>query len=45
MNEIWPSIQIIFEQKEMIEQVNDAIYKSTKEFAGMPETTNNIMRF
>ena len=45
MNEIWPSIQIIFEQKDLIGLVSDAIEKSNKDLVGMPETTNHIIIF
>ena len=45
MNEIWPSIQIIFEQRDLIGIVNDAIDKENRELAKMPKTTNNIIKF
>ena len=45
MNEIWPSIQIIFYQRDLIGLVSDAIDKTNRELIDMPETTNNIIKF
>ena len=45
INEIWPCIQIIFEQKELRENANDAITKIKEEIGDKPTTANNIIKF
>lgn len=45
MNEIWPNIKIIFEQKELIEKAREAISTTNEELADMPTTTNKIIKF
>lgn len=44
MNEIWPSIQIIFEQKELVEKDREAISATNEELGDMPATTNKIIK-
>ena len=45
MNEIWPSIQIIFEQKKLVEKAKEAISTTNLELGYMPTTTNRIIKF
>jgi len=45
MNEFWPSIQIIFEQKELLEKAKEAISATNTELGDMPATTNRIIKF
>ena len=45
INEIWPCIQIIFEQKELIKRATDAITDIKQELGEMPTTTTNIIKF
>ena len=43
--EIWPCIQIIFEQKELIKRAFDVITNIKQELREMPTTTTNIIKF
>lgn len=45
MNEIWPNIQIIFEQKELVEKAKDVISTTNLELGYMPATANRINKF
>jgi len=45
MNEIWSSIQIIFEQKELVEKPKEAISITNQEPGDIPATTNRIIKF
>ena len=45
VNDIWPSIQIIFEQRDLIEVVKIAIEKTNEELGDKPQTANKIIRF
>jgi len=45
MNEIWPSVQIIFEQKELVEKAKESISDTNVEFGDMLTTTNRIIKF
>ena len=45
LNEIWPSIQIIFEQKELIQKENEAIATIKAQIGYKPATTKNIIKF
>ena len=44
-NEIWPSIQIIFEQKELIEKSTKTIVQGREKLGEMPTEASNIIRF
>lgn len=43
MNEIWPSIQIIFEAKELIEKATETIVKGREKLGEMPTKAANII--
>ena len=45
MDEIWPCILIIFEQKELMEKAKQAVSTINTELGDMPTTTNNIIKF
>ena len=45
MNVIWPSIQIIFEQKELIEKTTETIVQGMEKLGEMPTKVANIIRF
>jgi len=45
MNEIWPSIQIICEQKEFVEKAKEAISATNTELGDMTTTKNRIIKF
>ena len=45
INEIWPCIEIIFEQKELIKKANDAITDMKEDIGDMPTIANNIIKF
>lgn len=45
MKEIWPYIQIMFEQKELGEKANTAISEIKDQLGTMPATTNRIIIF
>jgi len=45
MNEIWSTIQIIFEHKELVEKDKEAISATNLEPRDMPSTTNKIIKF
>lgn len=45
MSEIYPIIQIIFEQKELVEKTKEAISSTNLELGDMLVTTNRINKF
>lgn len=45
MNEIWPSIHIIFKQKELLEKATETIVQGTEKLGEMPTEAANIIRF
>ena len=45
LNEIWPSIQIIFEQKELIQKANEFIATIKSYLGYMPVIANTIIKF
>lgn len=45
MNEIWPSIQIIFQKKQLVEKAKEAISATNIEFGDMPTIANRFIRF
>jgi len=45
MNDIWPNIQIIFEQKKLAEKAKEAISTTDLELGDMFTTTNRIIKF
>jgi len=45
MNEIWPNIQVIFEQNELVEKAKEAISTTNLELGDIPATTNRIIKF
>ena len=45
MNDIWPSIQVIFEQIELIKVATQAIQKVKEELGDMPEDANRLIHF
>jgi len=45
MNEIWPSIQIIIKQKELIEKATQTIVQGREKLGEMPTEAINIIRF
>jgi hypothetical protein len=45
INEIWPMIQIMFEQNELLQRSKQAIEKIRLELGDMPTQANEIIRF
>jgi hypothetical protein len=45
INEIWPMIQIMFEQNEFLQRSKQAVEKIRVELADMPTQANEIIRF
>jgi len=45
MHEILPSIQIIFEQKELVDKSKEAILATNTELGDMPAIENIIIKF
>ena len=45
MNEIWPMIQIMFEQNELVLRSKKAIEKIRVELGDMPTQANEIIKF
>jgi hypothetical protein len=45
INEIWPMIQIMFEQNELLQRRKQAIEKIKVELGDMPTQANEIIRF
>jgi hypothetical protein len=45
MNEIWPMIQIMFEQNELVQRSKQAIEKIRVELGDMPTQANEIIKF
>jgi len=45
MNEILPSVQIIFEQKELIEKATETIVQGREKLGEMPTKASNIIKF
>jgi hypothetical protein len=44
INEIWPMVQIMFEQKELVERSGQAIEKIKGELGEMPTEATEIIR-
>ena len=45
INEIWPMVQIMFEQNELLERSKQAMEKIRMELGDMPAQANEIIRF
>ena len=45
VNDIWPSIQVIFKQKELIKEASDAIQKVKEELGKKLEEATEIIKF
>jgi len=45
VNDIWPSIQVIFEQKDLIKEATEAIQKVKEELGNKPKEANEIIKF
>ena len=45
INEIWPSIQIIFEKKELIEKATETIVQRSEKLGEIPTEASNIIKF
>ena len=45
MIDIWPSIQIIFEKKELIERSNEAIEEVKKQLGDNPNEPIDLIKF
>jgi hypothetical protein len=45
INEIWPMVQIMFEQNELLERSKQAVEKIRNELGDMPAQANEIIRF
>jgi hypothetical protein len=45
INEIWPMVQIMFEQNELLERRKQAVEKIMMELGDMPSQANEIIRF
>ena len=44
VNDIWPSIQVIYEQKDLIKVASEAIQKIKEEMGKKLEETNEIIK-
>ena len=45
VNDIWPSIQVIYEQKDLTKASIEAIWKIKEELGKKPEEANEIIKF
>src|ERR1700722_12065024 len=45
INEIWPMVQIMFEQNELLERSKQAVEKIRTDLGDMPAQDNEIIRF
>jgi hypothetical protein len=45
INEIWPMVQIMFEQNELLERSKQAVEKIRTELGDMPAQANELIRF
>ena len=45
VNDIWPSIQVIYEQKDLIKATSEAIQKIKEELGKKPKEANEIIKF
>ena len=45
INEIWPMVQIMFEQNELIERSKQVVEKIRMELGDLPSQVNEIIRF
>ena len=45
IKEIWPSIKIIFNQKDLLEKAQEAVESITRQLEDMPETASDIIKF
>jgi len=45
VNDIWPSIQVIFEQTELVKVATEAIQKVKEELGDKPEDANRLIHF
>lgn len=45
INEIWPSILIIFEQTELVKAATEEIHKTVEELGNKPEEANQLIKF
>ena len=45
VNDIWPSIQVMFEQKYLIKEASEAIQKFKEELGNKPEEATEIIKF
>lgn len=45
VNDIWPSIQVIFEQKDLIKEATESIQRVKEELGKKPNEANEIIKF
>lgn len=45
IKEIWPSIKIIFNQKDLLEKAQEAVESINRQLDDMPKTASNIIKF
>ena len=45
INDVQPSIQIIFEQTELVEMATEVIHKTMEELGNKPEESNQLITF
>jgi len=45
INDIWPSIQVIFEQNDLVKEVTKAIQRVMAELGNMPKEASRIIQF
>ena len=45
INDIWPSIQVIYEQKDLVKAARESIQKIKEELGKKPEEANEIIKF
>ena len=45
VNDIWPSIQVIFEQTELVKVATEAIQKIKEDLGDQPEDANQLIKF
>jgi len=45
VNDIWPSIHVIFEQNDLVKEASEAIQRVRAELGNMPEEPSRIIQF
>ena len=45
INDVWPSIQVIFEQTKLVKVATEAIHKTVEELGDKPKEANQLITF